>query len=108
MNSYITIIIINDTMTPKTVLVFGRRYQIPLSKVDVEEAWRAIPIPSHGRASINYPRATAIGVFYGVGSTTISHGPYQADPGTTWIYEEMEHTTTLTEGRNRKITIVFH
>ena len=69
-------------MTPKTVLVFGRRYQIPLSKVDVEEAWRAIPIPSHGRASINYPRANAFGVFYGVGSTTISHGPYQADPGT--------------------------
>ena len=99
-------------MTPKTVLVFGRRYQIPLSKLDVEEAWRTIPaIPSHGRASVNYPKATAVGVFYAVGSTTISHGPYQADPGSTWIYEEVEYATALTctpQGRNRKITIAFH
>ena len=88
------------------VLVFGRRYQIPLSKLDVEEAWRTIPaIPSHGRASVNYPSATTIGVFYTVGSTTILHGPHQADPGTTWIYEEVEHATALTQGRNRKIAI---
>ena len=90
------------------VLVFGRRYQIPLSKLDVEEAWRTIPaIPSQGRASFSYPSATTIGVFYTVGSTTILHGPHQADPGTTWIYEEVEHATALTQSRNRKIAIFY-
>ena len=48
---------------PKMVLVFVRCYQIPLAELDVEEAWRTMPaIPSHRRASVNYPSETTIGV----------------------------------------------
>ena len=48
---------------PKIVLVFRRRYQIPLSKLDVEVDWQTIPaIPSHRRASINYQSETTTGI----------------------------------------------
>ena len=103
----ISINIINNTLTPKTVLIFGRNYPIPLSKQDVQDAWQTIPVPSHGRATINYPLKTAVGVFYTVSSATILYGPHLASPGTVWVYdEEMENKAALMQDNKSMLPLM--
>ena len=67
------------------VLVFARRYPIPLTTETMRMTWRALRIPSKGNIKFTFPLKTSIGAFYYDKGNYVSSGPFEAEPGSTWI-----------------------
>ena len=83
--SCITIQLLNNTTTSKTMLVFGRDHQAPLTPAIVEEAWQIVWVGPQGNVFFKYPEDTSVGAYYTrEDGSQVNIGPYPAKPGTTW------------------------
>ena len=67
------------------VLVFARRYPIPLTKETMRMAWKILKIPSKGNVKFTFPLKNSIGAFYYDEENHVSSEPFEAEPGSTWI-----------------------
>ena len=67
------------------VLVFARRYPIPLTTETMRMAWRALRIPSKGNIKFMFPLKNSIGAFYYDKENYVSSGRFEAEIGSTWI-----------------------
>ena len=72
-------------------LVFARSYPIPLTKETFRMAWKIMMVPSMGNVKFTYPKRNRISAFFYNGSNRVSAGPYDADPGSTWIATATEN-----------------
>lgn len=79
------------------VLVFARQYPVPITEETFKMAWKILIVPSMGNSRFKYPTENRISAFYYNGSNRIAAGPYDAEPGTTWIASATESNGVLLE-----------
>lgn len=88
----IDIVFNNKTSSNNMVaLIFARSYPIPLTEETFRMAWKIMMVPSMGNVKFSYPKCNRIAVFFFNGSNRVSAGPYDADPGSTWIATAAEN-----------------
>ena len=80
------------------VLVFARRYPIPLTIETMRMAWKILKIPSKGgNAKFTFPLKNSIGAFYNDKENHVSSGPFEAEPGSTWIATTQQNRQMILE-----------
>ena len=83
------------------VLVYAKLYPIPLTLQTLRMAWRFLQIPINGSVKFVYPQKTLVGAFFYEGESLITAGPFDAEPGSTWIASTLSETTLTLEQKSK-------
>ncbi|XP_019849915.1 PREDICTED: uncharacterized protein LOC109580805 [Amphimedon queenslandica] len=67
------------------ILVFGRKYPVPISEQTLEVAWKVFILPTNGKVNFMFPHKSKVGAFYFHGESQGIAGPLDAKIGSTWI-----------------------
>ena len=73
------------------VLVFARRYPIPLTTETMRMAWRLLKIPPKGNIKFMFPLKNSIGAFHYDKENHVSSETFEAEPGSTWIAKTQQN-----------------
>lgn len=80
------------------MLVFARKYPVPLTQQTLQMAWQVMIIPSQGQGKFIYSKKDYVGAFYYDERSQILAGPIEAEPGSSWIVTaEQKSSISLVE-----------
>lgn len=86
------------------ILVFGRKYPVPISEQTLKIAWKIFVLPSNGKVNFMFPHKSKVGAFYFNGESQVTAGPLDAKIGSTWVAMSSadQGSLVLTESENSK------
>lgn len=94
----------NTSIQDINVLIFSKLYPIPLTDQTIRMAWQFFQIPINGSIKFVYPHKTQVGAFFYEGGSNITAGPFDAEPGSTWIAKTLSETTMTLEQDSKSTT----